>query len=115
VHAPPAPRAATPPRVAGKTFELGGPEVRTFAQLIEYMLKTIERKRVVIDLPRGLAHVQAQVLQRLPGKMLTTDQIRLLERDNVVSPGAPGLSELGIVPTPMDLIVPAYLSVYLKR
>jgi hypothetical protein len=42
--------------------------------------------------------------------LLTTDQIRMLERDNVVSPGAPGLLELGIAPTPMDLIVPGYLS-----
>ena len=63
----------------------------------------------MIDLPRGLAQVQAQLLQRLPGKLLTTDQIRMLERDNIVAPGVPGLPELGIVPTPMELIVPSYL------
>jgi uncharacterized protein YbjT (DUF2867 family) len=101
--------AATLPQAAGKTFELGGPDVRTLKQLIEYMLKLIKRKRIVIDLPPGVAQVQAQFLQRLPGKLLTTDQIRMLERDNIVSPWTPGLSELGIVPTPMDLIVPAYL------
>jgi uncharacterized protein YbjT (DUF2867 family) len=101
--------AATSPQAAGKIFELGGPDVRTLKQLIEYMLKLIKRKRIVIDLPPGVAQVQAQFLQRLPGKLLTTDQIRMLERDNVVSPWAPGFSELGIVPTPMDLIVPAYL------
>jgi uncharacterized protein YbjT (DUF2867 family) len=101
--------AATSPPAAGKCFELGGPEVRTFRQLMDYMLKIIGRKRVVIDLPRGVAQVQAQILQRLPGKLLTTDQLRMLERDNIVSPGAPGLAELGITPTPMDLIVPGYL------
>ena len=96
--------------MAGATIELGGPDVRTFKQLIEYMLKVINRRRIVIDLPPGLAQVQAQFLQRLPGKLLTVDQIRMLERDNVVSLGALGLPEIGIVPTPMDLIVPAYLS-----
>ena len=102
--------AATSPQVAGATIELGGPDVRTFKQLIEYMLKVINRRRIVIDLPPGLAQVQAQFLQRLPGKLLTVDQIRMLERDNVVSLGALGLPEIGIVPIPMDLIVPAYLS-----
>jgi NADH dehydrogenase len=101
--------AAASPQAAGQCFELGGPQVMTFRQLMDYMLKIIGRRRVVIDLPRGLAQVQAQILQRLPGKLLTTDQVRMLERDNIVSPGAPGLPELGIVPTPMDLIVPGYL------
>ena len=101
--------AALSPQAAGKTFELGGPEVRTFRQLIEYMLKVIEKKRLVMELPPRLAALQAQLLQRLPGKLLTTDQIKMLQRDNVVSPGALGLPELGIVPTPMDLIVPGYL------
>ena len=102
--------AASSSQAAGKCFELGGPEVRTFRQLMDYMLKIIGRRRVVIDLPRGLAQVQAQILQRLPGKLLTTEQIRMLGRDNIVSPGAPGLPQLGIVPTPMDLIVPGYLA-----
>ncbi|HVE20750.1 MAG TPA: complex I NDUFA9 subunit family protein [Acidocella sp.] len=102
--------AAATPHAAGQTFELGGPDVRTFRQLIDYMLKILGRKRIVIDLPPRLAQFQAQILQHLPGKLLTTDQIRMLERDNIVSPWAPGLAELGIVPTPMDLIVPTYLS-----
>jgi uncharacterized protein YbjT (DUF2867 family) len=106
--------AVTVPHAAGKIFELGGPDVRTFRQLMDDMLKIIGRKRVVIDLPRGLAQVQAQVLQRLPGKLLTMDQIRMLERDNVTSLGAPGLLELGIIPTPMDLIVPLFLRTYAK-
>lgn len=101
--------AATAPQAVGQTLELGGPDVRTFRQLIDYMLKILGRKRIVIDLPPRLAQFQAQILQRLPGKLLTTDQISMLARDNIVSPWAPGLAELGIIPTPMDLIVPTYL------
>jgi NADH dehydrogenase len=108
-------QAALSAEAAGKTFELGGPEVRTFRQLLEYMLKIIGRKRVVMDLPPGVARLQAQLLQRLPGKLLTTDQIKLLQRDNIVTPGAPGLAALGIVPTPMDLVVPGYLRRYAVR
>jgi uncharacterized protein YbjT (DUF2867 family) len=107
--------AALSPQAAGKMFELGGPEVRSFRRLIDDMLRMIGRKCWVIDLPPGLAGLQAQLLQRLPGKLLTTDQVRMLECDNIVSLGALGLAELGIVPTPMDLIVPSYLSVYANR
>jgi len=104
--------AALSPDAAGKIFELGGPEVKSFRQLVEYTLKTIERRRLVLDLPLSVARIQAQILQRLPGRLLTTDQIKLLQRDNIVAPGAPGLRELGIVATPIDLIVPAYLARY---
>jgi NADH dehydrogenase len=48
-------------------------------------------------------------MERLPGKPLTRDQLLLLSRDNVVASGMPGLAELGIVPTPVELVVPAYL------
>jgi len=96
----------------GKTYELGGPEVKTFKELIEFMLKIIERKRRVIDMPAGLANLQAVFLERLPGKLLTTDQIKLLQRDNVVADGALGLTQLGITPARMDLILPGYLARY---
>jgi hypothetical protein len=57
-----------------------------------------------------VARLQASIMQYLPGKPLTPDQLLMLERDNVVSDGAPGLPDLGITPTPVELIVPAYLS-----
>jgi NADH dehydrogenase len=97
---------------AGCVFELGGPEVRTFRELIDYMLKNIGKSRRVVDLPLGLAGVQAAVLERLPGKLLTRDQIKLLRRDNVVERGAPDLAALGLVATPMDMVVPQYLARY---
>jgi len=99
---------------AGCLFELGGPDVRTFKQLIEYMLKIIERNREILDLPLPLARFQAMFLERLPGKLLTGDQIKLLQRDNIVAEGALDLASLGIVPTPMDLILPGYLARFRK-
>lgn len=101
-------------KFAGKRFELGGPDIRSFRQLIEMMLGMIGAKRVIADLPVPLALIQAQVLQRLPGKMLTVDQVKLLGRDNVVAPGALGLADLGVAATPMVLILPGYLARYSK-
>lgn len=95
---------------AGKVFELGGPWVKTFRELIEYMLKTIERHRRIIDLPEPLARFNALFLEHLPGKLLTLDQIKLLRRDNIVAPGALDLASLGITAAPLDIIVPSYLS-----
>jgi NADH dehydrogenase len=95
---------------AGRVFELGGPWVRTFKELIEYMLMTIERHRRIIDMPLPLARLNAFFLERLPGKLLTLDQIKLLQRDNIVAPEALDLASLDITATPMDIIVPAYLA-----
>ncbi len=97
---------------AGQTFELGGPEVKSFAELLAMTLEIIGRPRRVWDMPVGLARFQAGFLERLPGKLLTNDQIILLEHDNVVATGAPGLESLGIAPTRMDLILPGYLARY---
>jgi NADH dehydrogenase len=102
--------AITSAKATGQVFELGGPEVKTFRELIEYMLKIIDRHRRVIDLPKGLAQFGAVFLERLPGKMLTRDQIKLLQRDNIVAPGALDLASLNLPATPMDFIVPGYLA-----
>jgi len=99
---------------AGCLFELGGPDVRSFRQLLEYMLRCIGKSRDILDLPIPLARLQAVFLERLPGKLLTGDQIKLLRRDNVVAEGALDLASLGLVPTPMDLIVPGYLARFRK-
>jgi NADH dehydrogenase len=101
------------PDTAGRTYELGGPRVCTFRELLAYMLGVIQRRRWLIDLPWGVARLQASLAELLPEPPLTRDQIELLKRDNVVSPGAPGLPELGIVPTPMEMVVPGYLHRYI--
>jgi NADH dehydrogenase len=93
----------------GATFELGGPWVLSMRELLAYVLAQTGRHRPLVNVPMCLVRLQAAVLERLPGKLLTRDQLLMLQRDNVVTPGAPGLAELGIVPTPMDLVVPGYL------
>lgn len=97
------------PDSAGATYELGGPRVWTFRDLLEYILKQTGRDRPLVNIPMGLARFEARLLELLPWKPLTRDQLILLEQDNVVTPGMPGLLELGITPTPVELIVPAYL------
>ena len=97
----------------GTTYELGGREVRTFRQLMEYVLAVTERKRLLLPIPFGLAKFQAMFLQWLPKPLLTPDQVELLKTDNVVSDDADDdartLEGLGIDATAMEIIVPSYL------
>jgi uncharacterized protein YbjT (DUF2867 family) len=97
----------------GTVYELGGPEVRSFRQLMEYVLKVTERNRFLVPLPFGLAKFQATFLQYLPKPPLTPDQIELLRADNVVSDAAIAqqrtLAGLGIHPTSIEAVVPSYL------
>lgn len=94
---------------AGRTYELGGPKIYTFRELMELLLHEIRRKRWFIDLPFGVAELQAKLMSILPSPPLTPDQVELLKRDNIVSPGALTLSSLGITPTPVEVILPTYL------
>jgi NADH dehydrogenase len=98
---------------AGATYELAGPEVRTFKELMQYVLKVIERKRLLLPLPFFAARIQASVLQFLPTPPLTPDQVEMLRADNVVSREAQSegrtLQGLGIEPELIEAIVPSYL------
>jgi uncharacterized protein YbjT (DUF2867 family) len=104
-------------------YELGGPEVATFRELMQRMLKIIYRQRILVALPFGLARIPAGILdflQRRSGglftnTLVTRDQLRQLARDNVVSPEMPGLPELGIRPTAMDAVLESYLYAYRPR
>ena len=97
----------------GTIYELGGPEVRTFRELMEYVLAVTERRRLLVPLPFGLAKLKAQFLQLLPTPLLTPDQVELLRSDNVVSPAAQAegrtLQALGVAPTALEAVVPSYL------
>ncbi len=93
----------------GHTFELGGPKVWRFRELLAWMLQELRRKRVMVDVPMGLARLQAGLLEHVPGKPLTRDQLAMLGRDNVVADGAEGFGSLGILPTPLELVVPSYI------
>jgi len=99
---------------AGATYELGGPEAMTFREILTFILKTIERHRVLLPLPFVLAKLNAKALQYAPGALkLTPDQVDLLRSDNVVSEAAKAagltLEGLGIAPDSLEGIAPGYL------
>jgi uncharacterized protein YbjT (DUF2867 family) len=97
----------------GAIYELGGPEVRTFRELMEFILATIERRRLLVPVPFALMKLQAAFAQFLPKPPITPDQVEMLKRDNVVSDEARRdgrtLEALGIIPETMAAIVPTYL------
>src|SRR5436190_13258693 len=68
---------------AGAIYEAGGPQVRTFKELMQYVLDVTERRRFLIPLPFPLAKFQATFLQYLPTPLLTPDQVEMLKTDNV--------------------------------
>lgn len=103
------------PAARGQTYELGGPAVYTFKELLQLMLKTIGRDRCLLNLPWPLAKIQAGILQRLPGKLLTIDQVKLLQQDNIVADMLPGLAQLGIMPTAVEAILPTYMDRFKPR
>jgi NADH dehydrogenase len=98
---------------AGATYELGGPDVHTFRELMEFVLSTIQRKRLLVPVPFELLRLQATFAQFMPTPPITPDQVDMLKSDNVVSEAARRegrtLEALGIVPESIEAIVPTYL------
>lgn len=94
----------------GRTFELGGPRVASFRELLRYILEVTGSRKPLVDIPPGIAALQARVGEFLPNPPLTRDQLLMLGRDNVVAEGAAGLAELGIAPKAMEAVVPGYLA-----
>ncbi|MGE0845041.1 MAG: complex I NDUFA9 subunit family protein [Flavobacteriaceae bacterium] len=96
-----------------KPYELGGPETASFRELMEIVLAEIGRRRLLVPVPFAAARIMAGVLQFVPGKPLTPDQVRMLQVDNVVSAQAESdgrtLAGLGIEATAMENILPEYL------
>jgi uncharacterized protein YbjT (DUF2867 family) len=93
----------------GKTYALAGPAIFTMRQLFEMILQMTGRKRLLMSVPFGLATLEAFFLEFLPKPILTRDQVRMLRHDSIAIPGMPGLAELGITPTALELILPTYL------
>lgn len=104
---------------AGKTFEIAGPAVYSFRELMEIVMRETQRKRVLLPLPFPIAgligrigDVQAAArgaIGLIPRPMITSDQVELLKADNVADPALPGLTELGVQATALEPIVPTYL------
>lgn len=117
-------QALADPDTAGRVYELGGPGVHTFRDLMELMLREIGRRRWLVPVPWSVAEAIAIAgdavawlkgpLPMLPEPPLTSDQLAMLRTDNVVSPGAAGLADLGIAATAMAPILPTYLYPYRK-
>ena len=97
---------------AGGTYELGGPDVLSFKQLMRMLLDEISRNRLLVPLPFAAARLIATVAQFMPRPLLTPDQVILLKSDNIVASDARGLSDLGISAQPIAAILPDYLSRY---
>ena len=100
----------------GATYELGGPRVASFKECLELLLKVIQRKKPLISIPFALARLKGAILGLLPKPLLTVDQVRMLEVDNVVSKEAikqrRTLEGIGINPQSMEAILPSYLERY---
>ncbi len=104
--------------LAGRVYELGGPEVLTFRQCLEIMLSEIDRQKPLVSLPFSVASLVGSVASLIPfiAPPITADQVKLLKRDNVVSKEAEAegrtLAALGVTPTLVASIIPSYLVHY---
>jgi NADH dehydrogenase len=119
-------RAIETPEAAGRTYELAGPKIYSFAELMRMVLQETGRKRALVPLPfpiasligcvaQGATSVVNTLVPILPGPALTADQVRQLKRDNLPSAGSAGLTDLGITPTGVEAIIPTYLDRYRAR
>ncbi len=97
----------------GGIYELGGPEIKSFADCLQDMLDIIRRKRTLLPIPFPVASAMGKVMQLLPGAPITADQVELLKSDNVVSQDAKAegrtLEGIGIKPASLAAILPTYL------
>lgn len=104
--------AALDAGAAGRTFELGGPQVLTMAELLHWIAAATGRKRLFVELPDAVAAALAAGFGWAPGAPITRDQWMMLQRDNIVAAGAAGLGELGITPASLDSVADGWLVQY---
>jgi uncharacterized protein YbjT (DUF2867 family) len=108
-------KAVASDEAAGQTYELGGPAIFSFRQLRELMLAEIGKRRILLPLPwpvAGMIGTAGDLARTLITPPITSDQVKLLRADNVVSGAHPGLAELGITPTTLEAVLPSYLYRY---
>jgi NADH dehydrogenase len=96
---------ATGAAYAGRTFELGGPDVMTMGEIIRWIAATLGRSPSIVELPDAAG----ALLAALPLAPITKDQWLMLQHDNVVAAGAEGLAALGVDPTPLQAVAPDWL------
>jgi NADH dehydrogenase len=100
-------RALVHKHTIGRVYELAGPRVIALGELVHWTAQMIGKRRLIIPLPDTLGFVQAWLGEWLPGKPISRDNFRSLKLDSVSDED--GLAALGIVATPMELVVPALL------
>ncbi len=96
--------------VRGKTFELGGPRAYSAKEIMELMLAHTGRRRILFPAPYWWLSMLGWWIEKLPWPLLTTDQVRLMRKPNVVSDGALTMTDLGVTATPADAVLPLYLA-----
>ena len=99
---------------AGRIYELGGPRIYSWRELMELVVAFTGRRRLLLPVPFSVASALAVFLEFLPAAPLTRDQVKQLRIDNIVQETALSLSDLGIEPTPVETILPVYLSRFRK-
>ena len=100
---------------AGKTFELGGPQVLTMLELQQWIAEATGRKRLFVELPDAVSGALATGLGWAPGAPITKDQWLMLQRDDVVASGAAGLGQLGVTPTSLAAVAEGWLVQYRRH
>jgi NADH dehydrogenase len=104
--------ALDPRHHRGKIYELGGPQVLTMRELMQWICQTTNRNRTLVNIPDPAARMMARALGWLPAAPITWDQWLMLQQDNVVSQGAEGLRTFGIAPTPLSAVSEGWLTSY---
>jgi NADH dehydrogenase len=102
------------PESKGTTYELGGPEVYTFKELLEFICKTTRRTPYLLNVPFGIASAVSRITQLLPHPPITYDQVSMLKHDNIVNADVKTFADLGITPNAVEAIVPEYLERFAK-
>jgi uncharacterized protein YbjT (DUF2867 family) len=102
-------RLLADPETASRTYELAGPGVYTLRELVGFVLRIMNKHRLLVPVPFTVAEIQARLFEFLPSPPLTTGQVDLLRLDNLASGALPGFRELDIQPKALEEIVPTYI------
>jgi uncharacterized protein YbjT (DUF2867 family) len=94
----------------GKVYELGGPRAYSYKALLQFVLRELGRKRLLMPVPYAVWELLAALMAPLPNRPISRDQVVLMKRDNVVGPNALSFADLGLVPSAVEQILPSYLA-----
>jgi NADH dehydrogenase len=107
--------ATDPQRFGGTTYELGGPDIMSMAEINAYIAQATGRERSFVAVPDSVARLLASATGWMPGAPITLDQWTMLQRDNVADPALPGLAAFGISATPLAAVAPEWLVMYRRH